>query len=64
MERLDLKIRHYEILSIGPSSGLVEFIKDVTTIDNIKRVLHDNFKEIKTLNQFFRLYYKNRLREA
>jgi phosphatidylinositol kinase/protein kinase (PI-3 family) len=39
-------MRPYEILSLAPQAGLVQMVKNATTIDALKRQLHENFKEV------------------
>jgi phosphatidylinositol 4-kinase len=39
MEGLPLLLTPYEIVSIGPSSGIIEMIKDASTIDSLKRFI-------------------------
>jgi len=50
-------IRPYEIISIGPEAGIVEMVKNATTIDSLKRTLHQDFKEISGVYDFFVQFY-------
>jgi len=52
-EGLPLKLRPYEIVSIGPLSGIVEMVKDAITIDSLKKSLSQYYVNTKTLAQFF-----------
>lgn len=55
-EKLPLKVTIYDIQSLGPSSGIMEMIKDAATIDSLKRKLNSIDKDL-TLSDFFHKYY-------
>ncbi len=57
-------MRPYEILSLAPQAGLVQMVKNATTIDALKRQLHENFKEVQGLHNFFRIFYQENLKKA
>ncbi|KRX08529.1 Protein kinase-like domain [Pseudocohnilembus persalinus] len=64
-EGLNLKIRTYDIMSIGPDAGLVEMVKNATTFDNLKKQLHENFsKQISNLYHFFKVFYGDKIKKA
>ncbi|CAD8169336.1 unnamed protein product [Paramecium octaurelia] len=62
-ESLPLKLTTYDIQSLGPSSGIMEMIKDAATIDSLKKKLNSIDKDI-TLSQFFQKYYAANLHKA
>ncbi|CAD8184130.1 unnamed protein product [Paramecium pentaurelia] len=62
-ENLPLKLTTYDIQSLGPSSGIMEMIKDAATIDSLKKKLNSIDKDI-TLSQFFKKYYTTNLQKA
>jgi len=39
-------------------------VKNATTIDSLKRTLHEKFKEISGVSEFFSIFYGERLKEA
>lgn len=63
-EGLNLKLRPYEVLSLGPDCGLIEMIKDSITMDALKRKIYENYKDLSSLNQFFQFHYGNQLEKA
>ncbi|CAD8090552.1 unnamed protein product [Paramecium primaurelia] len=62
-ERLPLKLTTYDIQSLGPSSGIMEMVKDAATIDSLKKKLNSIDKDI-TLSLFFKKYYGSNLHKA
>jgi len=63
LEELPLKLTPYETLSLGPSSGIIEVVKDATTIDSLKRKLNAYSKEL-NLPAFFNIYFSDKLLNA
>lgn len=57
---IPLKLRPYEILITSPSSGLIEFLPNTTSIDALKKNLSPKFD----LNKFFRQFFNNNFEEA
>jgi phosphatidylinositol 4-kinase len=43
MEDLPLTLTPYEIVSLGPSSGIIEMVRDATTFDSLKRLLSNQY---------------------
>ncbi len=43
-EGVDLKLRTYEVLSLGPDFGIIEMIKDAITMDALKRKMFENYQ--------------------
>ena len=64
MENTGLFLYPYEVLSLGPSAGIIEMVKDAITIDNLKQKLSKSFKDIISLNQFFQFYYGENVDKA
>lgn len=61
-EKVKLKLRPYEILSLGPDSGLIEMVKNATTLDNLKRQLNEKFKNnVSGIGEFFKIYHGENL---
>lgn len=56
---LPLRLTVYEVLSLGPTQGVIQMIKDATTIDALKRNLNGM-----ALSEFFHKFYADRIREA
>lgn len=56
---MKLLLRPYEIISVGPGEGLMEMVKNSTTFDGLHKTLHEKYKPIKNLDQFFKIYYGN-----
>jgi phosphatidylinositol 4-kinase len=54
MENLSLRLTTYEVLSLGPSYGIIQMIRDATTIDSLKRNLKNT-----SLKEFFHSFYDN-----
>ena len=63
-ENLNLKLRPYEVLSLGPDCGVMEMIKDAVTIDALKRKISEHYKDLTNLNQFFQFHYGPHLETA
>ncbi|EDK31559.2 phosphatidylinositol 3-kinase (macronuclear) [Tetrahymena thermophila SB210] len=63
MEELDLKLTPYEIVSLGPQSGILEMVKNSITLDGLLKQIH-SYKEIKDLRHFFQLYYGSQFKKA
>ncbi len=57
---IPLKLRPYEILITSPSSGLIEFLPNTSSIDSIKKNLPAKWD----LNTFFRKFFFNNFEEA
>jgi phosphatidylinositol 4-kinase len=57
---IPLKLRPYEILITSPSSGLIEFLPNTSSIDSIKKNLPSKWD----LNTFFRKFFFNNFEEA
>jgi phosphatidylinositol 4-kinase len=57
---IPLKLRPYEILITSPSSGLIEFLPNTSSIDSIKKNLPLKWD----LNTFFRKFFFNNFEEA
>jgi phosphatidylinositol 4-kinase len=51
LENLPLTLTTYDVLSLGPSCGIIRMVKDATTMDSLKKTLHNRF--IKSLRDFF-----------
>ena len=39
-------------------------VKNATTFDSLKKTLHEKFKEIPSVNEFFKVFYGENLRKA
>ena len=39
MEKLNLLLTPYEVLSMGPDQGIIEMVKDSVTFDSLKKQL-------------------------
>ena len=39
-------------------------VKNATTFDSLKRTLHEKFKEVSNVNDFFQQFYGENLRKA
>jgi phosphatidylinositol kinase/protein kinase (PI-3 family) len=48
-EGVNLILRPYEVISLGPTSGIIEMVKDSITIDSLLRHLHENYRHIGNL---------------
>ncbi|KRX07569.1 Protein kinase-like domain [Pseudocohnilembus persalinus] len=57
LEKTDLLLRPYEILSVGPGEGLMETVKNSVTFDSLHKTLQTNYKNITDLDVFFRQFY-------
>ena len=57
---LNLHLYPYEILVIGSSFGLIEFLQNTISIDYLKKILPPKWD----LNIFFRKFYNNNFEEA
>lgn len=51
LEKMDIRLNIYEIISTGTNVGIVEFINDSTSIDELKRSTNLSLKD------FFDIYY-------
>jgi len=57
-EGIDLFLRPYEVISLGPDSGILEMVVDTSSMG---RILKNMLRErIPTLKQFFKFYFKSR----
>lgn len=56
-ERLKLLVRPYEVISLGPSYGVLEMITDAITIDRLKQNIYSNYDGVSTLADFFKVFY-------
>ncbi|EGR32366.1 phosphatidylinositol 4-kinase, putative [Ichthyophthirius multifiliis] len=63
-EGLNLQLLPYEIISLEPDSGIIKYVQNSVSIDKLKRSLHENFKNVNNLFQFFQLYYGKNLKKA
>lgn len=57
---IPLKLKPYEILITSPTSGLIEFLPNTTSIDALKKNLPLKYD----LNIFFRKFFNNNFEEA
>lgn len=73
MEGLPLILTPYEIVSLGPSSGILEMVKDSSTIDSLKRFNRiiilirkflTDYKDIGTFSNFFNIYFGSEVKQA
>ena len=64
MENLHIKLTPYEIISMGPSAGILEMVKDSVTLADLKKNIYENYEEIKDLNKFFEVFYGPSLKKA
>ncbi|EGR27463.1 phosphatidylinositol 4-kinase, putative [Ichthyophthirius multifiliis] len=64
MEDLNIKLTPYEIVSMGPTSGIIEMIKDSVTLADLKKNIYTYYKEISDLNNFFEVFYGDDLKKA
>ena len=53
LENLPLVLTPYEVLSMGPDSGIIEMVKDSVTFDKLKKFLKTDFSKPYTLKEFF-----------
>ena len=60
-EKVPLHLHPYEILITSSSSGLLEFLENTSSIDNIKKKMSTNSK---SLALFYKKYFKNNYEEA
>ncbi len=43
MEDLNIKLTPYEIISMGPQSGILEMVKDSITLADLKKNIYTNY---------------------
>ena len=60
LSKIGIFINSYEVITTSPSSGLIEFLPNTNSIDGILKSIPSTWK----LNQFFRNFFKNNLKEA
>jgi phosphatidylinositol kinase/protein kinase (PI-3 family) len=53
LENLPLLLTPYEVLSMGPDSGIIEMVKDSITFDKLKKHLKNDFPKALSLKEFF-----------
>ena len=63
-EKVDLMLRPYEIISLGPSYGMMEMVKDSITIDSLKQKLYKQYGNKVSLSHFFNLFYGKNIKQA
>ncbi|CAD8052440.1 unnamed protein product [Paramecium sonneborni] len=63
-EALPLKLRYYEVLSMGPDCGIIEMIKNATTIDSLQKHLRRDYTQFKNFSDFFRSFFRNKIDQA
>lgn len=61
LENLPLILTPYEVLSMGPDSGIIEMVKDSITFDKLKKQLKSDFGRPFSLKEFFEVYYSENL---
>ena len=49
---------------MGPTYGIIEMVKDACTIDSLKRKIHENYKNVNNLSNFFCIFYENDVKKA
>ncbi len=64
-EKLSLELYPYEVISMDPTSGIIEMVQDAVTIDSLKQKLYPHLKHL-SLKDYFQQYYakKKQLRDA
>ena len=60
LSKIGIFINSYEVITTSPSSGLIEFLPNTNSIDGILKSIPSTWK----LNQFFRNFFNNNLKEA
>ncbi|CAD8065540.1 unnamed protein product [Paramecium sonneborni] len=63
-EGLPLQLRYYEVLSLGPDSGIIEMIKNATTIDSLQKNLQTKYTQFSDFSDFFRSFFRNNIEQA
>ncbi|CAK62421.1 unnamed protein product (macronuclear) [Paramecium tetraurelia] len=63
-EGLPLKLRYYEVLSLGPDCGMIEMIKNATTIDSLQKNLQKKYTQFSDFSDFFRSFFRNNIEQA
>ncbi|CAD8043480.1 unnamed protein product [Paramecium primaurelia] len=63
-EGLPLKLRYYEVLSMGPDCGIIEMIKNATTIDSLQKHLRKDYTQFKNFSDFFRSFFRHKIDQA
>ncbi|CAD8133838.1 unnamed protein product [Paramecium octaurelia] len=61
---LPLKLRCYEVLSLGPDCGIIEMIKNATTIDSLQKNLRKKYQQFINFSDFFRSFFRNNIDQA
>ncbi|CAD8050668.1 unnamed protein product [Paramecium sonneborni] len=61
---LPLKLRYYEVLSLGPDCGIIEMIKNATTIDSLQKNLRKRYKNFINFSDFFRSFFRDNIDQA
>lgn len=51
-----MKLTTYDVLSTGPSCGIIQMVRDATTMDSLKKNIHERHKNIKSMKDFFQYY--------
>lgn len=64
LENLPLVLTPYEVMSMGPDSGLIEMVKDSVTFDKLKKFLKTEFSKPYVLKDFFEMYFADDLPKA
>ncbi|CAD8062202.1 unnamed protein product [Paramecium sonneborni] len=63
-EGLPLQLRYYEVLSLGPDCGIIEMVKNATTIDSLQKNLQKKFTQFSDFSDFFRSFFRNNIEQA
>ena len=57
IEKLKLQLTPYEIKSLGPEFGLIEFVQDAATIHQLKKIIKNKYPMVNTLKDFYKYFY-------
>ena len=60
LSKIGIFINSYEVITTSPNSGLIDFLPNTNSIDGILKSIPSKWK----LNQFFRNFFYNNLKEA
>ncbi|CAD8156732.1 unnamed protein product [Paramecium pentaurelia] len=63
-EGLPLQLRYYEVLSLGPDCGMIEMIKNATTIDSLQKNLQTKYTQFSDFSDFFRSFFRDNIEQA
>lgn len=52
------------MLSLGPDSGIMEMVRNATTIDGLQRNLQQKYKQFTDFSDFFRSFFRDNMEQA